>query len=55
MISSRMSAFIGIGLIVITVCWLAQIPPVAAARIQWCMRVVPSGEIVTRYGSNWCK
>lgn len=25
-----------------------------AARVRWCMRVVPNGELVVRYGANWC-
>lgn len=32
-----------------------NIPSASATRIQWCMRVVPSGELVIRYGENWCK
>lgn len=29
--------------------------PVKATQIPWCMRVVPSGEIVIWYGESWCK
>lgn len=40
----------------VTVGWFGlNIPSASATRIQWCMRVVPSGELVIRYGENWCK
>jgi hypothetical protein len=28
--------------------------PVRAAQVRWCLRVVPSGDLVIRYGANWC-
>ncbi|NJO77683.1 MAG: hypothetical protein HC827_03595 [Cyanobacteria bacterium RM1_2_2] len=31
---------------------IGSFQPAHAARIQWCMRVVPSGELVTRYGAG---
>jgi hypothetical protein len=34
---------------------LGSFQPAHATRIKWCMRVVPSGELVIRYGANWCK
>lgn len=34
---------------------LTLLPPVEAARIPTCMRVVPSGELVIRYGVASCR
>ncbi|WNZ26064.1 hypothetical protein HJG54_26710 [Leptolyngbya sp. NK1-12] len=32
-----------------------KLPSAHATRIPACMRVVPSGELVIRYGEHWCR